>query len=105
MIFFEKFWMKSICATVCVILDMEIDLKKPRRRWREPLSKHISKLGEHLDIFMRGRGSCNHFHRMDSDLMRETINLQINLWNYNNKYIQWIKENVHRNPERFMPTK
>ena len=28
--------------------DMEIDLKKPRRRWREPLSKHISKLGEQI---------------------------------------------------------
>ena len=97
--------MKSIVATVCVILVMEINLNKPKRRWREPLSKHISKLGEHLDIFMRGRGSCNHFHRMDTDLMRQTIKLHISLLNYNQQYIQWIKENVHRNPERFLPTK
>ncbi len=78
---------------------------RPNIRWRQPLSKHVAKLIDHLDVFIRGKGSCNHFHRFDEELVRQTIEIRIQLSTYNSNYCNWITENEFRNPDRFMPNK
>lgn len=77
---------------------------RPNIRWRQPLSKHVAKLVDHLDVFIRGKGSCNHFHRFDETLVRQTIEIRIKLSTYNTNYCNWISENELRNPDRFMPS-
>jgi hypothetical protein len=78
---------------------------RPNIRWRQPLSKHVAKLLDHLDVFIRGKGSCNHFHRFDDGLVKQTIDMQIKLSAFNAAYCNWISENEIRNPDRFAPHK
>ncbi|SVB69568.1 uncharacterized protein METZ01_LOCUS222422 [marine metagenome] len=72
-----------------------------KHRWRIPFAKHIKLLIDHTDVFMRGRGRCNHFIRMEQELMRDTIFLQKSLEKYHSKYCRWIQQNIST-PERFI---
>ena len=80
---------------------MSIELKK--RRWRITLGKHLSLILEHLDRFLRGRGQVNHFHKFDSILMQQTLDLMRAIESYNRNYAEWLSRNV-KNPEKFMPS-
>jgi hypothetical protein len=75
---------------------------KPKRRWRQPLSKHIALMAEHLEVFMAARGQCRHFVRFDADLMLNTLNLYRDLKTYNRAYVTWLRKNVS-NCDRFLP--
>jgi len=75
---------------------------RPKVRWRKPLSKHIAKLVDHFDVFIRGKGSCRHFHRFDDGLIKQTIDIQSKLLSFNQMYCNWISKNEIRNPDRFL---
>ena len=75
---------------------------KPKRRWRQPLSKHIALMTEHLEVFVAARGQCRHFDRFGADLMRKTFKLHRNLNEFNRDYVSWLKDNVD-NFEKLLP--
>ena len=75
---------------------------KPKRRWRQPLSKHIALMAEHLEVFVAARGQCRHFDRFGADLMRKTLKLHRNLNEFNRDYVSWLKNNVD-NFEKLLP--
>ena len=75
---------------------------KPKRRWRQPLSKHIALMAEHLEVFVAARGQCRHFDRFGADLMRKTFKLHRNLNEFNRDYVSWLKDNVD-NFEKLLP--
>jgi len=75
---------------------------KPKRRWRQPLSKHIALMAEHLEVFVAARGQCRHFDRFGADLMRKTLKLHRNLNEFNRDYVSWIRTNVQE-CDRFLP--
>ena len=75
---------------------------KPKRRWRQPLSKHIALMAEHLEVFVAARGQCRHFDRFGADLMRKTFKLHRNLNDFNRDYVSWLKDNVD-NFEKLLP--
>jgi hypothetical protein len=75
---------------------------KPKRRWRQPLSKHIALMAEHLEVFVAARGQCRHFDRFGADLMRKTLKLHRNLNEFNRDYVSWLKDNVD-NFEKLLP--
>jgi len=49
------------------------------------------------------RGNVNHFTRFDENLMNKTIKLKNMIDEFNMEYVEWIKINVDKNPERFIP--
>ena len=75
---------------------------KPKRRWRQPLSKHIALMAEHIEVFVAARGQCRHFDRFGADLMRKTFKLYRNLNEFNRDYVSWLKDNVD-NFEKLLP--
>mgnify|MGYP000111925667 CR=1 FL=1 len=75
---------------------------KPKRRWRQSLSKHIALIAEHLEVFVAARGQCRHFDRFGADLMRKTFKLHRNLNDFNRDYVSWLKDNVD-NFEKLLP--
>ena len=75
---------------------------KPKRRWRQPLSKHIALMAEHIEVFVAARGQCRHFDRFGADLMRKTFKLHRNLNEFNRDYVSWLKDNVD-NFEKLLP--
>jgi hypothetical protein len=75
---------------------------KPKRRWRQPLSKHIALMAEHIEVFVAARGQCRHFDRFGADLMRKTLKLHRNLNEFNRDYVSWLKDNVD-NFEKLLP--
>ena len=75
---------------------------KPKRRWRQPLSKHIALMAEHIEVFVASRGQCRHFDRFGADLMRKTLKLHRNLNEFNRDYVSWLKDNVD-NFEKLLP--
>ena len=75
---------------------------KPNRRWRQPLSKHIALMAEHLEVFVASRGQCRHFDQFGADLMRKTLKLHRNLNDFNRDYVSWIRANVQE-CDRFLP--
>ena len=81
---------------------MIIEEQKTRRRWRRPLSKHITLMAEHLEVFVAARGQCRHFDRFGADLMRKTFKLHRNLNDFNRDYVSWIRTNVQE-CDRFLP--
>jgi len=40
---------------------------------------------------------------MDAPMMKKTIQLQSSLADYNRDLTEWIKSNVTKNPERYLP--
>jgi hypothetical protein len=48
------------------------------------------------------RGNVNHFTRFDKNLMTKTIKLKNMIDEFNMEYVEWIKINVDKNPERFI---
>ena len=81
---------------------MIIEDQKTRRRWRQPLSKHIALMAEHIEVFVAARGQCRHFDRFGADLMRKTLKLHRNLNEFNRDYVSWLKDNVD-NFEKLLP--
>ena len=81
---------------------MIIEDQKTRRRWRQPLSKHIALMAEHLEVFVASRGQCRHFDRFGADLMQKTLKLHRNLNEFNRDYVSWLKDNVD-NFEKLLP--
>ena len=75
---------------------------KPKRRWRQPLSKHIALMAEHIEVFVAARGQGRHFDRFGADLMRKTFKLHRNLNDFNRDYVSWIRTNVQE-CDRFLP--
>ena len=75
---------------------------KPKRRWRQPLSKHIALMAEHIEVFVAARGQCRHFDRFGADLMRKTLKLHRNLNEFNRDYVSLLKDNVD-NFEKLLP--
>ena len=75
---------------------------KPKRRWRQPLSKHIALIAEHLEVFVVARCQRRHFNKFDADLMRKTFKLHRNLNEFNRDYVSWLKDNVD-NFEKLLP--
>jgi hypothetical protein len=49
------------------------------------------------------KGKVNHFTRFTPELMRKTISLKKQLDEFKVEYVEWIKINVDKNPERFIP--
>jgi len=75
---------------------------KPKRRWRQSLSKHIALIAEHLEVFVVARCQRRHFNKFDADLMRKTFKLHRNLNEFNRDYVSWLKDNVD-NFEKLLP--
>ena len=75
---------------------------KPKRRWRQSLSKHIALIAEHLEVFVVARCQRRHFNKFDADLMRKTFKLHRNLNDFNRDYVSWIRTNVQE-CDRFLP--
>ena len=75
---------------------------KPKRRWRQSLSKHIALIAEHLEVFVMARCQRRHFNKFDADLMRKTFKLHRNLNEFNRDYVSWLKDNVD-NFEKLLP--
>ena len=79
-----------------------MDLKPKLQRWREPFVKHIAKLSAHTERFIMAKGKVNHFTRFTPELMRKTISLKKQLDEFKAEYVEWIKINVDKNPERYI---
>ena len=80
-----------------------MDFKPKLQRWREPFVKHIAKISAHTERFIMAKGKVNHFTRFTPELMRKTISLKKQLDEFKAEYVEWIKINVDKNPERFIP--
>ena len=76
---------------------------KKNHRWRKTMAKAADEMIEKFDVFYRSKGSCSHFCRFDQPLMKKAIKAQAVLKDFNDEYVGWIKENVTKNPERFLP--
>ena len=74
---------------------------KKHRRWRKPLAAHLTLIRQHMLRFIRGSGSCSHFHRFSTEMMEQTIDLIKHIGTYNEQYKEWIKAN-ESNSERFL---
>ena len=76
-------------------------ITKRHRRWRQPLTKHLDLILEHLERFLRSKGSVNHFSRMTPELMESTLSVMKTISYFNSDYKQWIAENT-KNPGRYL---
>ena len=76
-------------------------ITKRHRRWRQPLTKHLDLILEHLERFLRSKGSVNHFSKMTPELMENCLSVMKSIGHFNGRYKNWLKANV-RNPEKFL---
>jgi hypothetical protein len=76
---------------------------KKAQRWRKTFAKHLALISDQTERFIMARGNVNHFTRFDENLMNKTIKLKNMIDEFNMEYVEWIKINVDKNPERFIP--
>jgi len=73
-----------------------------KMRFRKTLTRHIHETILHFDRWMRSRGSCRHFSKLPTKLMKQAILTEKTLIDFNKNYQEWIKANEYYKKESYL---